>query len=216
MDREKLNAGDFSLWLSKIRESIRKNTLIEVPCGDCHACCKSSLFIHIKQEETQTLNVINNNLLFEAPNLSQGSYLLGYLFNGNCPMLKDDRCSIYDSRPITCKKFDCRTFAATGLKTDSHLKEQISKRVERWEFSFPKEIDKVEFEAVNNAAHFIKENKELFPEKIIPALNSGLAVLAIKVYKVFINNLPNQNTLENKKNIAGKILQELELFDNVE
>lgn len=214
MNKEKLNAGDFSVWLSKIRESIRKNVVIEVPCGDCHACCTSSLFIHIKHEETQTLNNINKKLLFDAPYLSEGGYLLGYFFNGHCPMFQDNRCIIYESRPNACRKFDCRIYAATGLKADNHLKEQISKRAERWEFSFPNEIDKVEFEAVNMAANFIKENKKLFPEKIIPSLNSGIAKLAVKVYKVFINNLLNQDTLEIKKIIVNKILQELKHFNN--
>lgn len=215
MNKNKLNAGVFSVWLSGIRDSIQNNIAIEVPCGNCHACCTSSLFIHIKHEETQTLRNISKNLLFDAPYLSESSYLLGYLFNGNCPLFKENRCSIYESRPNTCKKFDCRIFTAAGLKADDHFKSQISNQAERWEFSFPNEIDKIEFKALNRTVNFIKENKELFPVEIFPALNSELAILSIKVYKALINDLSNQNTIEIKKIIVNNILRELKHFDNV-
>ena len=47
--------------------------------------------------------------------MPKGNMLLGYDENGHCPMLIDDKCSIYEHRPITCRSYDCRIFPAAGI-----------------------------------------------------------------------------------------------------
>jgi Fe-S-cluster containining protein len=213
MSKEIINTDNFSVWLSKIRKSIQNNIVMEVPCGACRACCTSSLFIQINKNEVKTINKIDKRLLIETPNIPKGNYLLGYLSNGHCPMFKENQCSIYTNRPNTCKIFDCRTFTATALKADNHLKKEISIQSERWRFSFTKKIDKIEFDAICKTVEFIKENKELFPGKRIPTQNSELAILAIKTYKVFVDKSTDQNTLGKKKKIVNELLQELKHFN---
>src|SRR5262249_465616 len=113
-EQQELPAGEFSSWLRLTRRALQlKNIGADVPCGECNACCGSSYFIHIKPEETQTLNRIPKALLFPAPGLPKGNVLMGYNEKGECPMLIDNKCSIYEHRPQTCRDFDCRIFAAT-------------------------------------------------------------------------------------------------------
>jgi len=63
---------------------------------------------------------------------------MGYDERGHCPMLVDDRCSIYEHRPRACRTYDCRVFAATGIEPDSPL---LRERIAQWEFSYPTERD---------------------------------------------------------------------------
>ena len=96
-------AGGFSHWLRRIRAAQRDGSAMDVPCGDCNACCRASQFISIAPDETSTLEHIPASLLFPAPGLPGGYVLLGYDENGHCPMLVEGECSIYEHRPLTCR-----------------------------------------------------------------------------------------------------------------
>lgn len=114
---QELPAGNFSDWLERTRNVLIDNSWMEVPCGDCCACCKSSYFIHIQPQETETMRQIPAELLFPAPGRPPGFKLMGYDQNGRCPMLINVKCSIYEYRPLTCRNYDCRVLtAALSLK----------------------------------------------------------------------------------------------------
>src|SRR5204863_6078536 len=83
------------------------------------------------------------------PRLPKGHVLLGYDERGHCPMLVDDRCSIYEHRPRTCRTYDCRVFPAAGLDADQPA---IAERVRRWRFAYPTAADRARHEAVRAAA----------------------------------------------------------------
>jgi hypothetical protein len=98
-------------------------------------------------------------------------------------MLVDGRCSIYEHRPQTCRTYDCRVFAATGLSIDDDDKVSIARRVQRWEFSFPTRADRTQHEAVRAAATFLRDHGE----QLAPAANiTQLAVMAIEVHDAFL------------------------------
>jgi Fe-S-cluster containining protein len=180
-------AGEFSAWLRHTRHAQRLGTVgSDVPCGTCNACCRSSYFIHIRPDEKQTLARIPRALLFPAPGLPAGNVLMGYDEQGRCPMLIDDRCSIYAHRPQTCRDFDCRVFAATGITLEGNeAQAMIAERVRHWRFDFPSETDRKEYSAVRAAAAFLQEREEWFPPGMLPQNPVQLAVLAIRVYDVF-------------------------------
>ncbi|MGI9120662.1 MAG: YkgJ family cysteine cluster protein, partial [Acidimicrobiales bacterium] len=113
-----LPAGDFSSWMTEMQSALRGERPSDVPCGGCTACCTSSQFVHIGPDETDTLAHIPAELMFPAPRLPPGHRLLGYDEQGHCPMLVDNRCSIYEHRPRTCRTYDCRIFPAAGLEPD--------------------------------------------------------------------------------------------------
>ena len=67
-------------------------------------------------------------------------------------MLIDDKCSIYEHRPRTCRTYDCRIFPAAGLEIDDADKTQIADRARRWRFSYPTDADRQQHDAVRAAA----------------------------------------------------------------
>ena len=184
-EQQDLPAGKFSAWLRRTRSAQVKENGVDVSCGECNACCRSSYFIHVRPEETRTLTRIPGELLFAAPGRPEGNVLLGYDENGQCPMLFDDKCSIYEHRPLTCRSYDCRIFPATGIAAGDDDKALITQRIRRWKFSFPARRDRDQYSAVQAAALFLQERAECFPAGAIPSNSTQLAVLAIKVYDVF-------------------------------
>jgi Fe-S-cluster containining protein len=147
-----LAAGRFSVWLADMQRALRGEAGSDVPCDGCTACCTSSQFVHIDADEADTLAHIPAALLFPAPLQPTGNVVLGYDENGHCPMLIDNRCSIYAHRPRTCRTYDCRVFAATGVEPDDRDQRAIALRVRRWRFDFPDEVDRIQYEAAHAAA----------------------------------------------------------------
>jgi len=145
-----LDAGAFSVWLSDTQAALRGERGADVPCDGCTACCTSSMFIHIEPDERDTLAHIPKHLLFPAPRRPHGHVVLGHDERGHCPMLVDNRCSIYEHRPRTCRTYDCRVFAATGLDAadGDPRKSAIADRVERWRFEHRTEDDRSAHAAV--------------------------------------------------------------------
>ena len=177
-----LPAGEFSSWLRRTRAALRGEGAADVPCGACSACCTTSHFVHIGPEETRSLARIPRELLFPAPGLPAGTVLLGYDEHGRCPLLAGGRCSIYEDRPLTCRTYDCRVFAAAGTAAD---REPITRQARRWKFAHPTQDDRDEHAAVRAAATFVRERAACFP--VAPPRDPvQVALLAIKVYEVFL------------------------------
>ena len=127
-------AGEFGAWLEGMQAALSGEADSDVPCGTCTACCRSSQFVHIEPDETETLALIPAELLFPAPGQPPGHLVMGYDQDGCCPMLVDDACSIYASRPRTCRVYDCRLFAALGRVNDDTP--MSAARIRAWEFSY--------------------------------------------------------------------------------
>jgi Fe-S-cluster containining protein len=178
-------AGAFSTWLRRTRSARLNDSGADVPCGECTACCTSAYFIHIAPEEVETLARIPQQLLFPAPGQPKGNVLMGYDKNGHCPMLINNRCSIYEHRPQTCRTYDCRIFPAAGIAVSEPEKALIAQRAAQWKFEYPTQRDRNEHAAVRAAAKFLHERRECFPNGI-PKHSTQLAVLAIEVYEVFL------------------------------
>ncbi len=186
-------AGPFSHWLDSTRTAHRERSGVEVACGECIACCTSSQFIHIEPDEIETLARIPAELLYEAPGLPQGHLLMGYDEDGHCPMLVEGRCSVYDSRPRTCRTYDCRVFAATGVSLSGSAKAAIAERVEQWEFSYSTNEDSVTQAAVKASAAFLVERVGQFESVAIPEDPTPLAVLALAIHDVFIERITDSS-----------------------
>lgn len=183
-----LPAGRFSSWLANTRRALATGTGAVVACGVCRACCTSSYFIHIGPTESRAVARIPKKLLFPAPGLPQGHKVLGYDEKGHCPMFRDNQCSIYADRPQTCRDYDCRVLAAAGMTEED--KPFISLQAQRWKFDLFTEQDHQEMKAVRAAAEFITKNAGLFPAEFIPLHATQQAVLAVKIYPVFLAHLP--------------------------
>ena len=179
-------AGSFSIWLSGTEALLESGSGgADVPCGTCRGCCRSSMFIHIGPEETQTIRRIPRALLFPAPGLPKGHALMGYDEEGRCPMLIEGECSIYEDRPQTCRDYDCRVFAATGVAVDPRTQAEIARRVKAWVFTYEGEESREEHRILKEAAAFFERNRDLLPQLSLLGNPTQLAVLAVRVFRLF-------------------------------
>jgi uncharacterized protein len=142
------------------------------------------MFVHIAPEETRTLRRVPHDLLFPAPGMPDGHVLMGYGDNGECPMLVNGQCSIYEDRPQTCRDYDCRVLATTGVAVDPDAQPDISRRVKEWAFQYETEESRQEQAMLRRAAVFLQNNRELFPPGSLPNHPNQLAALAIGTYRV--------------------------------
>lgn len=125
-------------------------------------------------------------------------------------MLQQNQCLIYHHRPQTCRNYDCRVFAAAGISAGDASKQAINERVQRWRFSYPSQLDRDEHEAVKAAARFIQHQADHFPGGRIPTNPSQLAILALKVYEVFLPGYERKSEAE----IAQQVVEASRDFDS--
>src|SRR5690349_11458072 len=127
--------------------------------------------------------------------------------DGTCQMLTAGQCTIYADRPQTCLDYDCRIFTAAGLEAGKTV---IDRRVRQWQFSYPTAADRQAHDAVLAAAEFIRHKRASFPANRAPTAPTGIAVLAIKAYSVFLGeNVAARSDAE----IAAAIVESSRAFD---
>lgn len=152
---------------------------MDVPCDGCTACCRSRQFVHIEPDETDTVAHVPHRLLAPAPGLPRGHLLLGYDQRGHCPMLVDDRCSIYEHRPRACRVFDCRVFAAAGVEPDDD-KPEVGRRVREWRFSHESDESRAAGEAIRAAARFLVDEPAVLGDRVVNNTQVALAAIAVR------------------------------------
>jgi len=184
-DGDDLPAGDFRGWLRDFEQALDTGQDMNVPCNGCTACCRSSQFVHIEPDEHDALAHSPRELLVVAPRMPPGHVVLGYNERGECPMLVDDRCSIYEHRPRACRTYDCRVFAATDVSVDA-TKPAIAARVNRWRFRHEDAQAERAQVAVRDAAAFISRNAAALPESVRPRTSAQHAVAAVQAHRVFV------------------------------
>lgn len=194
----KYAAGEFTNWLQGTHATQVQGADADVPCGTCNGCCKSFYFIHITPEDTPALNAIPQELLFAAPGLPEGHFVMGYNDQGHCPMLINDRCSIYFDRPQTCRAYDCRIFAAANMAPGETDKALVMQRTELWEFSFTDPQSRDQQSAVAAAARWLQQEqtntKTHLPAGFVPSNSTQLAVLALQVHSLFLPTNASNDT----------------------
>jgi Fe-S-cluster containining protein len=196
-------AGGFLDWLRDFRASLLGNKGSRVPCGDCRGCCISGYSVQIRPHDAGARALIPAELLVSAPGFARDELTMAARPNGTCPMLRDNECSIYDARPQTCRDYDCRVFAASGIEPGGPDKGMINRRVRQWHFSYPTELDREAHSAVMATAAFIRTKRSSFPNQQAPMGASGIAVLACESYSVFLQ--PGMHTKSDTE-IARSIL----------
>jgi uncharacterized protein len=207
---EEVPAGAFGSWLQDVRASLRGTGGTDVPCGDCVGCCVSSYFIPVRAGDKAAHERISPQLLVRAPGMPEGDRMMGYRSDGTCPMLTAGRCTIYEHRPQTCRDYDCRIFAAAGIDAGGSDKHVINRRVRAWRFTYSSEQERLTHGAVRSAASFIQERKDSFPGGRAPTAPTGIAVLAVKAYGVFLD--PRVARKSNEQ-IAKEIVEASRAFD---
>ena len=180
-----IEAGDFGHWLKQTRAA----ESADVPCGECNACCRASYFIHITKHEHNTRKHIPQALIFPAPGSGGKQWVMGFDNTGKCPMLKQNRCSIYTHRPQTCRDYDCRVFAAAGISAgaagEKDEKAEVDQQVRRWRFSYKNSEDKRKHDAVKAAAAYINKNRHQLGA-LTPSTPTALALASLHIHELFL------------------------------
>jgi uncharacterized protein len=187
-----LPAGNFSEWLRAMRSALAGGPGMQVACGECRGCCTSSYYIKVRSTETDALAHIPPEKLIEQAGAPSGTRLMGFDAHGHCLMYRDGNCTIYPHRPDTCRTYDCRIFTAAGLQAGPE-RTVINQRVARWQFAYPTDLDREEQRAVKAAAAFLRQHPVRFPGGRIPSRPSDIAVLAVKSYRVFLGESPEDS-----------------------
>lgn len=182
-----LSAGSFARWLQEyLRAQTQPEAAGEVPCGDCNACCKASYFIEIEAQERETLARIPRVHLTLSTRSPEQPWTLEQSCNGRCPMLVDERCAIYTRRPRTCRRFDCRVFAATSIAPGAGSRPLVNQQVWRWRFDYPSATDSALQTAVLAAAAFLQRRPDLLDPEVAPTDPGELAKAAVLVHELFL------------------------------
>lgn len=188
------DAGGFGEWLAAMRAVLRGERDADVPCGGCTGCCVSSYPIPLRPGDEVARAQVPEQWLI-GPAAPGERWLMGFREDGSCPLLADGCCSIYAGRPQTCRDYDCRIYAATGLLPDGN-RPVIAARVTAWKFTYGSEQERRDAEAVRQAAHFIHANRALFPPAMRAGSATAVAVLSVKIYPLFVSGVPPQQPVE--------------------
>ena len=178
-------AGRFSDWLRDMRASLAGGAGMDVACGDCVGCCTSSYYIKVRAHERRALARIGEDHL-EPEAAPDGSRFMGFRDDGHCRMFVAGGCSIYADRPETCRTYDCRVYAAAGMDAGDG-RAMINARIAGWRFEFADERDRREHAAVQAAARYLCQHPVRFPSGRVPSRPAEIAVLAVKIYTVFLD-----------------------------
>lgn len=182
-----IDAGSLASWVAAFEEARRGDGAMDVPCGDCTACCRASQFIHVGPDEADALAHIPAEILVPAPGAPPGTRVMGYDEDGCCPMFDGERCSIYDHRPRACRTYDCRVFAAAGVDPDPG-RDDLAARVARWRFSLTgsEADDEADLHrAIRDTARLLADHRDAFSPPI-PRASIPLALLAIELHGVLV------------------------------
>ncbi|MGD8415771.1 MAG: YkgJ family cysteine cluster protein [Pseudomonadales bacterium] len=174
-----LAAGPFNGWLSAMSRALTHRTAIDVPCGDCTACCSGGYFVHVGPADAGARRRVPAALLFPAPGAPAGHRVLARRADGHCPMLRDRVCSIYEDRPMTCRTYDCRIFAATGLAEPEEEKRAIMARAARWRFDYADAAERARHDALRAVAWGLVSEAEGLAD-VLPRNATQLAMLVVE------------------------------------
>ena len=80
--------------------------MVDVPCNNCTLCCQK-LSPYLTPDEI-TSGQYPISLIKPESHEPGPKVVLFRNSDGGCSMLINDKCSIYENRPLACKQFDCR------------------------------------------------------------------------------------------------------------
>lgn len=187
---ETIDAGEFGAWLLAMTLTLQGHGDNAVPCGDCTGCCSAAWPVALREEDRDLLPLVPAAYLLTVDNAPPGVRYMGYRSDGTCPMLVEQRCTVYARRPQTCRDFDCRLFAAAGMPSAGAGKAMIDRRIRAWRFRYATPAAKAHHEAIMRTAQFITAQRGTAAGQLFPSSPIAIAGIAFKAHTVFLD--PNE------------------------
>jgi uncharacterized protein len=206
-----VDAGKFGQWLEFMRAVLRGERDADVPCGDCVGCCVSSYPIPLRPTDRVALERVPPGHL-HLPVASGGLARMGYRSDGTCPMLCASKCTIYSDRPQTCRDYDCRIYAASGLLPDGD-RPVIRQRVQAWQFQLESAGEQDAAASVRRAAKFIVSHAQQFPGAMRAGSATAVAVLAVKCHALFSDAGWQGGTDRDDLEMVQRVIDAVRVFD---
>lgn len=126
-------AGTPSEIMEENRRALRGKP-VRVPCAGCTACCRAGLPINLSPEEAARLPNVRGPF---GPMLRKRGRV--------CEMFDEARelCSIYATRPVACREFDCRLQWLLGTRvTDNGSGAEINPVLAAWRTHARTDLDR--------------------------------------------------------------------------
>jgi Fe-S-cluster containining protein len=203
-------AGHFAAWVESMKRVLRNEAEADVPCDGCTGCCISSYAIALRPSDAVALAQVPARHL-RLP-IDGGLAFMGYRDDGTCPMLEGNSCTIYRDRPRTCRDYDCRIYAATGLAPDGD-RPVIQSRVAEWQFEYCSHDERGQHQAMVRAARFIQDHAALFPAALKAHVASAAAVLAFKAWEEFTQEKGDGSSDPSPDSLIRRVLEAVRRFD---
>lgn len=210
VDRQIRPAGTFGEWIAGMGEVLKGRRTADVPCDGCVGCCVSFYSIALRPDDRAALQAVPARHL-RLP-VDGGLAQMGYREDGTCPMLQAGSCTIYADRPQTCRDYDCRIYAATGLTPDGR-RPVIEERVREWRFQIASPAEAMQYEALRRAAAFIITHAALFPAASKAHSSAAAAVLAVKTWPLFRNEAGGDSMEPPPEVQVRRVLEAARAFD---
>jgi Fe-S-cluster containining protein len=104
---------------------------IPVPCGACTACCRSDMPVRLRDDEP---NRFPHEIVDGKPVLAKRGR--------DCVMFdaQNNRCSVYENRPIGCRQYDCRQLWMSGFR-NGQRGEEMNERLDEWRTQMHNDMD---------------------------------------------------------------------------
>lgn len=121
-------------------------TGMTVPCGTCTACCSTDMPVGLTKEEAQRLphELMPHFIGTEIENGEPMRYVLAHT-NGHCSQYDPENkvCTIYATRPKSCRDFDCRATWLSGMRVHSDAKggDEFNRALDDWRTEFHSDAD---------------------------------------------------------------------------
>ena len=142
-----LDAGDFLAWVTGMQAALRSEQSSPT-CNSCAACCRSSQFIHIAPDETDTLAHIPAELLFPRRSARPATSSSATTNAGiaRCWSTTSARSTSIAHRPVA--PTTVRVFPAAAVEIEDAAKAHLAQQTRRWRFSYPAPDDRRRHDAV--------------------------------------------------------------------
>jgi uncharacterized protein len=193
-----------------MRAVLRGEQEADVPCDGCVGCCISSYPIPLRPSDAVALARVPDQFLQWPARVGELARM-NFRDDGTCPMLEGERCTIYADRPRTCRDYDCRIYAATGLAPDGN-RPVIQQRVREWRFDMADAEEQAQAAALSEAAQFIRANAARFPASARAHSATAVAVLAVKTWPLFLPGCAPAASAT--ADLVQRLLEEAQRFDS--